>query len=92
MANKTVKKDAKHGAALFETDNLRWMAIGLAVIVLGLLLMAGGKSQDPNQFNASEVYSWRRITLAPILIVGGLVVEIYAIMKKPRPKQENNQA
>jgi hypothetical protein len=92
MANKTtVKKDAP-GTALFEMDNIRWMAIGLAVIVLGLLLMAGGKSQDPNQFNASEIYSFRRITLAPILVVGGLLIEIYAIMKKSKPKQESKQA
>jgi hypothetical protein len=55
-------------------------------VVLGLLLMAGGKSKDPNQFIPSEVYSWRRITLAPILFVAGLVIEIFAIMKKPKPK------
>jgi hypothetical protein len=93
MANKTtVKKDTRPHAALFEKDNIRWMAIGLAVIVLGLLLMAGGKSQDPNQFNASEIYSFRRITLAPILVVGGLLIEIYAIMKKSKPKQASKPA
>jgi hypothetical protein len=87
-----LKKDTRTAAPLFATDNIRWMAIGLAVIVLGLLLMAGGKSQDPNQFNASEIYSFRRITLAPILVVGGLLIEIYAIMKKSKPKQESTKA
>lgn len=71
---------------LFEADNIKWMIIGGAVVVLGLLLMAGGKSKDPNVFDVNQVYSWRRVTLAPILVVGGLVIEIYAIMKKPKPK------
>jgi hypothetical protein len=46
--------------------------------------MAGGKSSDPNVFNEDEVYSFRRITLAPILIIAGLMVEVYAIMKRPK--------
>lgn len=70
--------------SIFEKQNYMWMAIGAAVIILGFLLMIGGKSADPNQFNKDEVYSFRRITLAPILIIGGLIIEIYAIMKKPK--------
>lgn len=58
------------------------MAIGGVVILLGILLMAGGKSNDPAVFTDAEIYSMRRITLAPILIVGGLLIEVYAIMKK----------
>ncbi len=49
---------------LFGKENYRWMAIGLALVMLGLLLMIGGKSQDPNVFNDSEVYSFRRITVS----------------------------
>ncbi len=60
------------------------MAIGLAVVVLGLLLMIGGKSKDPNVFNPSEVYSFRRITIAPILILAGLALEIVGIFKKSK--------
>ncbi len=71
-------------ATIFTKDNYMWMAIGAAVIILGFLLMIGGKSPDPNVFNKDEVYSPRRITLAPILIVAGLILEIYAIMKKPK--------
>lgn len=71
-------------ATIFTKDNYMWMAIGAAVILLGFLLMIGGKSPDPNVFNEKEVYSFRRITLAPILIIAGLILEIYAIMKKPK--------
>jgi hypothetical protein len=70
--------------ALFGKENYLWMAIGLGLVVLGLLLMIGGKSQDPNVFNTSEVYSFRRITVAPILILAGLALEIVGIFKKPK--------
>jgi hypothetical protein len=62
------------------------MIIGGVVLLLGLLLMAGGKSKDPNVFDPHEVYSLRRVTIAPILVVGGLIIEIYAIMKRPKAK------
>ena len=68
---------------LFGKLNLRWMAFGAVVILAGILLMAGGKSADPNVFSDSEVYSFRRITVAPLLIIAGLLIEVYAIMKKP---------
>lgn len=61
-----------------------WMAIGAAVIAIGMFLMAGGKSTDPAVFNADQVYSTTRITVAPLLILAGLVIEIYAIFKKPK--------
>ncbi|RYY65349.1 MAG: DUF3098 domain-containing protein [Chitinophagaceae bacterium] len=69
---------------LFGRDNLLWMGIGAAVIILGFVLMAGGGSKDPNTFNASEVYSKTRITVAPIVILVGLVIEIYALFRRPR--------
>ena len=56
------------------------LGIGLVAIILGMVLMCGG-SESPNEFNYA-MFSWRRITLAPILIVGGFAFEIYAIMKK----------
>ncbi len=70
--------------SLFGKENFMWMAIGGVVIILGILLMSGGKSADPNIFADNEVYSTRRITIAPILIIIGFIIEIYAIMKKPR--------
>ena len=69
---------------LFTKDNYKWMLIGLIVIAVGMLLMVGGKSADPNVFNKDEIYGFRRITLAPIMIVAGLVIEMYAIMKKQK--------
>lgn len=59
------------------------MLVGIAIIILGYALMVGGKSPDPNQFYPDQVYSWRRITLAPIVVIIGFLVEVYAIMKKP---------
>lgn len=70
--------------SLFAKRNLTWMLIGLVIIVLGFVLMAGGKGVDPTVFDENEVYSTTRITIAPILIVIGLVVEVYAIMKKDK--------
>ena len=69
---------------LFDKSNYKWMLIGVAFILLGLLLMAGGKSPDPHKFNYDEVYSFRRITLAPIMILIGLGVEVFAIIKKDK--------
>jgi cadmium resistance protein CadD (predicted permease) len=69
---------------LFVKDNYTWMLIGAVVIALGMILMSGGKSSDPNVFDTKEVYSTTRITIAPILIVLGLLIEVYAIFKKPK--------
>ena len=57
------------------------LAAGFAVIVLGFVLMAGGGSDSPDEFDYA-MFSWRRITLAPSLVIGGFVVEIYAILKR----------
>ena len=69
---------------IFGNDNLRWMLIGLVVIAIELVLMAGGKGEDPNVFAENEVYSMKRITLAPLMIVAGLLIEVYAIMRKSK--------
>jgi hypothetical protein len=71
---------------LFDKSNYKWMLVGVAVILLGLVLMAGGKSPDPHKFNYDEIYSFRRITLAPILILLGLGIEVFAIIKKDKPQ------
>jgi Protein of unknown function (DUF3098) len=69
---------------LFDKGNYMWMLIGLAVLALGFFLMAGGKSSDPKVFNKDEVYSATRITVAPLLIIAGFIIEIFAIMKKSK--------
>ncbi len=78
------KVTANTSNSLFTKDNYIWMLAGLVVMALGFFLMAGGKSPDPKVFNDSEVYSTTRITIAPILIIAGLVIEIFAIMKKAK--------
>lgn len=71
--------------SLFNKDNYMWMLAGLALIAIGMFLMSGGKSNtDPNVFNKDAVYSPMRITVAPILILAGLVLEIFAIFKKSK--------
>ncbi|MFZ4522090.1 MAG: DUF3098 domain-containing protein [Bacteroidales bacterium] len=71
------------GEFAFGKENYRLMLVGLAFIVIGFLLMVGGGSTDPSKFNP-EIFSFRRITLAPILILTGYVIEIFAIMKRPK--------
>jgi uncharacterized membrane protein len=70
--------------SLFTKENYIWMIAGIVVIALGMLLMAGGKSNNPAEFNQKEVYSTTRITIAPLLIIIGLGIEVVAIFKKPK--------
>ena len=80
MANKNENK-VKPNFAL-GPGNYKLLAIGFAIIVIGFLLMIGGKSENPNEFS-EEIFSFRRITLAPIIVLAGFVFEIWAIMRKP---------
>ncbi len=68
---------------LFGKNNYIIMLIGLVTIALGFILMAGGGSDNPEVFN-EEIYSWRRIRLAPTLVIIGFAIEIYAILVKPK--------
>lgn len=79
----SAKGDNKPNFALSK-ENYKLLAIGFGIILLGFILMVGGKSTDPNVFNENEVFGWRRITLAPVVVLIGFVFEIYAIMKKPK--------
>jgi hypothetical protein len=78
--------ETKSTPSIFSKDNYIWMLVGIVVIAIGMFLMSGGASKDPNTFNADAVYSSRRITIAPILILLGLAIEIYAIFKKPKAR------
>ena len=64
-------------------ENYRLIIIGVVIVLIGFVLMMGGKSEDPNVYNP-EVFSFRRITLAPITVMVGYMFVIYAIMKKPK--------
>jgi hypothetical protein len=65
---------------VFSKKNFIWMFAGIALIIIGYALMAGGGSDNPEVFNP-EIFSARRIVVAPIIILAGLLIEIYAIMK-----------
>jgi len=67
-------------------ENLKLMVVGFVIIVVGFLLMTGGKSSDPSVFNA-DIFSFRRITLAPMVVLFGFLFEIYAIIKKPKAEK-----
>lgn len=75
----------------FSKENYRIMIAGVLVIAIGMLLMIGGGSDDPNVFNADELFSFRRVTLSPIVILIGFVVVFVAIMKKPKVEGEGTQ-
>jgi hypothetical protein len=76
--------DKRTSLSLFSRENYMWMAIGVVIMALGMFLMSGGASKDPNVFDPKEVYSTTRITVAPVLIIIGLVIEMFAIFRKPR--------
>ena len=71
----------KKNKLLFGKRNYKFMIIGLFFIAVGFILMSGGGSDDPNIFN-EEIYNFRRIRLAPILVVTGFIIEVYAILTK----------
>lgn len=75
------------GGFALTKQNYILIVIGFVIIMIGFVLMIGGKSEDPNVFNP-EVFSFRRITLAPIVVLVGFIFEIYAIMKKPKIKEQ----
>ena len=73
------RKEAHKEEFIFRKKNYKFMLIGVAI------LMAGGGSDDPNVFNP-EIYSWRRIRLAPALVLIGFAIEVYAILLNPHKK------
>ena len=79
--------ESYQSGSVFTRQNYLWMMAGLVVIIIGFILMAGGGSDDPNVFKADEIYSFRRITLAPILVIAGFCIEIAAIFRKPSTEQ-----
>ena len=72
----------------FQPENYKLLLIGLAINILGFILMIGGGTEDPNSFDASELFSARRITIAPMLIVAGYIVIVIAIMKRKKVSKD----
>lgn len=84
MGEKKRKENAKP-VFVFGKKNYKFMFIGLACIALGFILMSGGGSDDPNVFNP-EIFSFRRIRLAPMVILIGFGIQVYAILLNPDKK------
>ena len=74
----------------FQKENYKILLIGLVINVVGFILMIGGATEDPNVFSEEALFSSTRITIAPMLILLGYIVILYAIMKKPNNTEENN--
>lgn len=85
--NKTAKVEESSFDFAFGPKNYILMVIGIVLLGLGYILLSGGSSDDPNVFNA-EMFNTRRMTVAPLMIVIGLVVEICAIMFRPKNKNQ----
>ena len=79
------RKNESKSEFIFGKKNYKFLFIGLAFIVVGFILMSGGGSDDPNVFDES-IYSWRRIRLAPTLVLIGFGIQVYAILLNPNKK------
>jgi len=84
---KSKAAESKNHGFLFDKRNYLLMLAGIVCIVLGLVVMAGGGSDNPNVFNP-DIFNTQRLTVAPILILLGFVIEVFAIMLKPREKAD----
>lgn len=77
-----MEKKQEKATFIFQKKNYKYMFIGLAIIALGFILMSGGGSENPNVFS-DKIFSFRRIRLAPALVLIGFAVEVYAILLNP---------
>jgi len=87
------KKQVSTNTEFFNKENYLLMLVGLVLLAIGVILMTGGENTDPKIFDPKEVYSPMRITVAPILMILGFIIEIFAIMKRPKkslPSESGN--
>lgn len=84
----TKNENNEKGNFALGPENYKLLAIGFVIIIIGFLLMIGGKSDSPSKFS-ENIFSFRRVTLAPIVVLAGFIFEIWAIMKKPKDAEEN---
>ena len=78
------ERNKKDEEMVFSWTNYKFMLLGVLLLIVGFVLMAGGGSDDPNVFNYEAIFSWRRIVLAPIVVLSGFGVVGYSIFKKPK--------
>lgn len=84
------RKETSKDNFIFGAKNYKFMLIGLGCIVLGFILMSGGGSDDPNVFNP-EIFNWRRIRLAPTLVLLGFGIQVYAILLNPNKDADSKK-
>lgn len=84
------RKETSKSEFIFGKKNYKWLFIGLAFIAVGFILMSGGGSDDPNVYDPS-IFSWRRIRLAPTLVLIGFGIQVYAILLNPN-KDKNAES
>jgi hypothetical protein len=84
-----IQKNLKNSEVGFAIpkENYKFLLIGFVIIIIGFALMVGGGSEDPTVFS-KEIFSFRRITLSPLVVLFGFFFEIWAIMKKPKEIKE----
>ena len=86
---KKKKPESKPFDFPFTRENYKLLIVGVVIIIIGFILMAGGGSDDPNVFNPN-IFSFRRITLAPLVALFGFIFIIYAIMKNPSETKQSD--
>jgi hypothetical protein len=86
MAQKNLPKTNETGFAI-PRENYKLLLIGFITIIIGFALMSGGRSTDPKVFN-KEIFNFRRINLAPVVVLAGFIFEIWAIMRKPKEMKD----
>lgn len=82
------RKEESQMKLIFGRENYILMAVGAALVGVGLLLMSGGAMPSPEEWDPDRIYSFRRTVLAPLVIIAGLIVEIVAIFKRSEPEPE----
>ena len=90
LSQTAAKPSGKLPDFVFGRENYMLVLAGIALIALGFILMIGGGSEDPKVFN-DDIFNFRRLTLAPILVLAGYALEIYAIMHRPRTKVQERE-
>lgn len=82
------RKEVSKPEFIFGKKNYKWLFIGLGFIAIGFILMSGGGSDDPNVFK-DAIFSWRRIRLAPTLVLIGFGIQVYAILLNPDKEEKS---
>ncbi len=88
MKNNIPNKENSKLKMTLNKENYKFIILGCLIVVLGFILMSGGGTDDPNEFNEEELFSFRRITLAPFFVILGYVVVLYGVMKRPTASNE----